>query len=196
MQGVCKNRLDREAVPCPDCGDSFPTRRQLQEHRRNRHKKQNIGHSVGQYFHDKTAGRYMPSSTVNMPALPSNLPSAPLPAFGAPTAVPDYHERLACSDNGHHHHQHYPCDMNHHQPSAQLIHGPADLPLPQLSEPVQQQENFGSILRQVYDSEHASADFSRASPPTQDFGGKYEAAAVGAGSDQYISQITMLYDLL
>ena len=66
FQGVCKNRPDKEDVPCTDCGKVFPSRRHLQEHRRTKHREgggsdgrmmeQNMGHNLGQYLNVSRQG--------------------------------------------------------------------------------------------------------------------------------------------
>ena len=38
FQAVCKNRADKEEVPCTECGKLFPSRKQMSEHRRTRHR--------------------------------------------------------------------------------------------------------------------------------------------------------------
>lgn len=149
FQGVCKNREDKEEIPCNSCARTFPTRRHLQEHRRSKHREereveslpppQNFGHTVGQYF-----------SMARGPA-----PRPQLPPFSCPAPLPPaprcevshtlFPSELALS-------RHFPS----HWPSApQEVQGKvtgADLPLPLAQE---QEDNVGSLLRQVYHTEHA-----------------------------------------
>ena len=179
LQAVCKHRADKEEVPCGECGKLFPTRRHLQEHRRNKHRQeesapvpapapalqpQNMGHSLGQWSHSRVH---------NKPTPPS-----PLPSFSAaPPAYPPRQLR---------------CDLCHAQFGSELalekhfsLHwpgvgvggeggagelGPArhpvqvtgsDLPLPLPHEPLE--ENVGSLLRQVYHTEH-QAEFGQTKP--------------------------------
>ncbi len=84
---MCKNRPNRETVGCDECGDHFNSRKSLQEHRRIKHNrmagaaKQNIGHTVGQYF-DKYSQQ---AAVINHSQYSHQLP--PLPSFSPAMTV-------------------------------------------------------------------------------------------------------------
>ena len=96
-----------------------------------------MGHSVGQYF----------SMQPRHPA----LPRPQLPPFSHAPAAPAAWPHWPSAHHPHHHHQH---DMQ------QKVTG-ADLPLPHSQD---QEDNVGSILRQVYHTEH-TADFAAKTHP-------------------------------
>merc|ERR1719410_1798825 len=93
---VCKNRADKEEVPCTECGKLFPTRKQMGEHRRTKHRAgqeggvqglglppQNMGHNLGQYFSNKTLYKPAPA--------PAHHNHNVLPPFSRQTL--DYQEK-------------------------------------------------------------------------------------------------------
>ena len=100
FQAVCKNRADKEEVPCTECGKLFPSRKQMSEHRRTRHRHchenqaqlalpppammaptQNMGHNLGQYFSSKPQ-QYRPAPSNTLPPF-----SHPAPLYHAPMAM-------------------------------------------------------------------------------------------------------------
>ena len=100
FQAVCKNRADKEEVPCTECGKLFPSRKQMSEHRRTRHRHchenqaqlalpppammtptQNMGHNLGQYFSSKPQ-QYRPAPSNTLPPF-----SPPAPLYHAPMAM-------------------------------------------------------------------------------------------------------------
>ena len=137
---------------------------------------QNIGHSVGQYLD-------INNGTVYTTPLPSFSPS--LQEYEDRLTTPTYASRCevchAYFENQTALETHFLSHVSQNPSLDPLLNQPSlgvDLPMPQLEgEPTE--ENFGSILRQVYESEHS------------EFGPKNNLAG---GS--YISHMTMLYDLL
>lgn len=169
LQGVCKNRPDKGDVPCTDCGKLFPSRRHLQEHKRTKHRdqvssvpsappvpmvEQNMGHNLGQYF------------TVSRPGCDGSLPPFSRqslgyiqPPSGAAASVMPGHRTgdFRCEVC----HSFFPTES--HLEKHFSVHWPPqeetglkltghDLTLSQIQDPVE--ENVGSILRQVYNTEH------------------------------------------
>ena len=183
LQGVCKNREDKAEIPCSSCPRTFPTRRHLQEHRRAKHRDereeslptapQNMGHSVGQYF----------SSVARVPAPRPQLPPFSCPAPPPPPRCEVCHaifpSELALSR---HFPTHWPSPTTHHgdmQQGATKVTG-NDLPLP-LPHHHEQEDNVGSLLRQVYHTEHT------------DFGTKLQPLGAEAYPMEYPSYDTFLY---
>jgi hypothetical protein len=170
LQGVCKNREDRESVPCGSCPRSFPSRRHLQEHRRSKHREereetglltnpQNMGHSVGQYF---SVGRSQPSARPQLP--PFACPAGP--ALRCEVCHATFPSELALS-------RHFPTHWAAQPGGQEALHHHkvtgADLPLPLPHHEVE--DNVGSLLRQVYHTEHT------------DFGPKLQT--LGHGAEAY-----------
>jgi len=182
--GVCKNREDKEEIPCNSCPRTFPTRRHLQEHRRSKHREereevlptapQNMGHSVGQYF----------SSVGRLPAPRPQLPPfscAPPPPPRCEVCHAHFPTELALSR---HFPTHWPSATSHQQ--AEMQQGGAkvtgnDLPLPLPHHHEQEHDNVGSLLRQVYHTEHT------------DFGAKLQPLGAEAYPMEYPSYDTFLY---
>jgi len=203
--GVCKNRADKQEVLCSECGKSFPSRRHLQEHRRNKHRDamtpnspafpivnqqlsylspQNMGHNIGQYFNLRVGAKVLPSyhqtplyHPVGYRQAPVDLQS-PLSELQGPAALSSStNQKVCCSavcDVCHavfssestlakHHASHWSATGVSEVPSnhPQQLTG-ADLPLPQ-AEQLPEEQNVGSILRQVYHTEHNSSEFQRSS---------------------------------
>lgn len=137
---MCKHRPDRVDLPCPDCGELVHSRRHLQEHRRNKHKKpasaasapHNMGHGVGGYFwgqgQQQTQQHRVP--TPNSPATAVSAVSAvPLPSFSA---------------TSHHHHHHSGSSSIQPLPSYMSLPTPtAENTPPQ--QPLQHQQQYPVI---------------------------------------------------
>ena len=181
FQTVCKNRTDREEVPCNECGKLFPTRKHLSEHRRTKHREnpivgsqlsqlpqfpppgimmgqQNMGHNLGQYLTSKT--HYKPVHTPSLPPFSrSSLGGAPLypgPPVQSSTPAPPVHQEMEKSFAPNHSWGPHPAqidmDLGSKLTGHDLSLAHAHSQLPGQSEPVE--ENVGSILRQVYHTEH------------------------------------------
>jgi len=165
--GVCKNRPDKGEIPCTECGKLFPSRRHLQEHKRTKHRdnlatvsnvpsvpsvpmvEQNMGHNLGQYF------------TVTRPPCDGTLPPFSRQSLGL--GVGGYHQppsgASASVMPGHradfpaesHLEKHFPTHWPSQEEASLKLTG-HDLTLSQIQDPVE--ENVGSILRQVYNTEH------------------------------------------
>jgi len=154
--GVCKNRENKQEVPCSSCPRTFPSRRHLQEHRRSKHREereevlpnpQNMGHSVGQYFavgRAPAARPQLPPFTCAPPALRCEVCHALFPSEHALSR---------------HFASHWPAPPADQQ---KVVTG-SDLPLPLAHH--DQEDNVGSLLRQVYHTEHT------------DFGSKLQLGA-------------------
>ena len=157
MQTVCKNRADKEEVPCTECGKLFPTRKQMGEHRRTKHRAgqeggvqglglppQNMGHNLGQYFSNKTLYKPAPA--------PAHHNHNVLPPFSRQTLdyqekTLGYQEKLFPAPWGGHAHPHQEAGKVAPAPApAELSLAPPPCPAPE--------ENVGSLLRQVYHTEH------------------------------------------
>ena len=236
LQGVCRNRKDREEVGCPDCGKLLPTRRHLQEHRRTKHRTaatptaapfppalQNMGHSIGQYFstyppHQPTARagsnpclpmkqehlqlQQQPEAVVavTLPHIPQHQQQQepqqhtmiqgrcdPCPLTTTTTGYPNQAESSQQHFYNHsyglptaHHHNNTTTDVLAASVAAAGLPGatlPADMAaLPPL-EPLE--ENVGSLLRQVYSTEHS------------DYG---SAACRAGGQPTEMSFVSFLFD--
>ena len=196
LQAVCKNRADKEEVPCTECGKLFPSRKQMSEHRRTRHRPheslnivpggpggpggsgvpggpggpggslgQNMGHNLGQYFSSR------PSTALPPFSHPAPLYHAPMQMTNEKLCQPDPSEarkQFRC-DVCHAFFPSEPALEKHFSSHWQLETGQADLgqvkPLTgsDLSLAAHAQtslevsgveENVGSLLRQVYNTEH------------------------------------------
>ena len=172
FQGVCKNRPDKEEVPCTDCGKVFPSRRHLQEHRRTKHREaggagsgasmmeQNMGHNLGQYLNVSRQGCEAVLPPFSRQSLGVGVSGGvyPQPPSGAAASImPGLRGDLRCEVC----HAYFPTEshLEKHfsthwppQEEADLKLTGHDLTLSQIQEPVE--ENVGSILRQVYNTEH------------------------------------------
>ena len=211
FQAVCKNRVDKEEVPCTECGKLFPSRKQMSEHRRTRHRlcpevpsqmshpppgmltpTQNMGHNLGQYFSSKPqqyTRPQAPSNTLPPFSHPAPLYHAPMPmtnekpVFSQPTDQSEARKQPqavcrcdvchACFPSEQalekHFASHWALDSDlggqgqvkpltgsdlslaahaHNGPmrGAEEASGPMGV----------EQENVGSLLRQVYNTEHIS----------------------------------------
>ena len=177
MQTVCKNRPDKEEVPCQECGKLFATRKHLSEHRRTKHREnnnnggqlpalsqlpppammmgsQNMGHNLGQYFHTKSL--YKPTGHANV--LPPFRHMGHMYHPGAP--VPPGHTAPPMSDTK----PVYRCDVcQGYFPSEQVL-----------------QKHYASHWPPVHDiSEHAQTRLTSPDPSLAQLQPEPEQEAIG-----------------
>ena len=174
FQTVCKNRPDKEEVPCNECGKLFPTRKHLSEHRRTKHRAeqplvssapvmlvqpQNMGHNLGQYFSSKP-----------LPPPPHHHQSM-LPPFsrqyhghGTTPVVSGHGSTEKSPVRCELCHAYFPTEAvlkehltlhwSHQLEQTETKVMTSDLTLTQVHDHQSEAENVGSLLRQVYHTEH------------------------------------------
>ena len=196
FQTVCKNRPDKEEVPCNECGKLFPTRKHLSEHRRTKHREsaavsssavsaavplnmvspQNMGHNLGQYFSQSRVqqhGQHMLppfSRQYSMPSAAVPTMSAAVPTMSAETKRCDVCHAFFPSESSLKEHisLHWSQHCSDDTKMTGSVPSHRDLTLTQAAAGVvpsavsavppmttaAEAENVGSLLRQVYHTEH------------------------------------------
>jgi len=167
---VCKNRTDREEIPCDDCGKLLPTKRHLQEHRRNKHRDtstplpvlsmppQNMGHNLGQYFSVKARTT-------------TPVRQQPLPPFSRQMMTNQHVARCEVCHAVFQSEAELESHFMSHVPQSAAddvisVSGQAkvtgsDINLNPQMEPEPVEENVGSLLRQVYNTEHTDFCYNK-----------------------------------
>lgn len=143
---TCKNRAVGKSFPCSLCAKSFPTKRHLNDHHKRKH-------------------------PANQPGKPLTEPSSCLePVPSDPPSMTPLHQSqpsFSTYDSSYYHYQN--CNDPYAKNGSSQLLG-HDLPLPQMSNPVMEEDhNVGSLLRLVYscpDPMEAATGSSADNPPS------------------------------